>query len=150
MRDSGSDDDTNGNERLQQDDWHIQLFQVRFTTQRLNAMFARWANFSPTFWNWWFSIGVVVGGLTMVAGILVMFVAAFKIMALFGQALFTATSSPATPNNQLQRWTKRDLEPEQTADKQNEQLFLPMVRMIDTHSQALTGPIDHFLFRFPG
>jgi hypothetical protein len=93
-------------------------------------MFARWATFSPTFWNWWFSIGVVVGSLTMVAGILVMFVAAFKIIALFGQVVFT--SSPAPPNNQLQRWAKRDLEPEQTADKQNEQLFLPMVRAIDT------------------
>ncbi|CAO3586227.1 unnamed protein product [Absidia cylindrospora] len=65
----------------------------------------------------------------MIAGILVMVVAAFKILALFGQVLMSVSSSPTNSNNQnnqLQRFVKRDVEPEQV-DQQNDQLFLPMV-----------------------
>ncbi|KAI8343477.1 hypothetical protein BC941DRAFT_388608 [Chlamydoabsidia padenii] len=137
------DNTDNTNERQQQqDEWHIQLFQVRFTTQRLNATFARWAKVFPTFWNWWFSIGVVVGGLTMVAGILVMVVAAFKILTLFGHGLFSAftisnndKNNTNNTNNQLQRWAKRDIEPEQP-QQQNDPLFLPMI-------PGVTLPLSH-------
>ncbi|ORZ16352.1 hypothetical protein BCR42DRAFT_414874 [Absidia repens] len=136
--DHGSDDNTKGDNDKAQDEWHIQLFQVRFTTQRLNSLFGRWARLCPTFWDWWFSIGVVVGGLTMIAGILVMVVAAFKILALFGQVLMSISSSPtnsSNPNNQLQRFVKRDVEPEQV-DQQNDQLFLPMI-------PGVTLPLSH-------
>ncbi|KAI8093424.1 uncharacterized protein BX664DRAFT_107027 [Halteromyces radiatus] len=109
------------------DEWHIQLFQIRFTTQRLNSLFGRWARLCPTFWKWWFSLGVIVGAIAMISGILIMIIAAFQILNVIAQALFTtlSTTNNNNNNNNYQRWVKRDIEPEQV-EEQNDQLFLPM------------------------
>ncbi|KAI9304826.1 hypothetical protein BJ944DRAFT_79154 [Cunninghamella echinulata] len=113
------------------DEWFIHLFQVRYTTQRMNNLFGKWARLFPNFWHIWFSMGVIIGGLTMVIGIIVMLVAALKIVFFIGTTLFALSQSTTTTNNQLQPYVKRDImmeaqEVEEVMEDDNNQLFLPM------------------------
>ncbi|CAO3613921.1 unnamed protein product [Cunninghamella blakesleeana] len=128
------------------DEWFIHLFQVRYTTQRMNNLFSKWARLFPNFWSIWFSLGVIVGALTMIVGILVMLVAAIKILFLMGTTLFSAfqTSSSPNSNNQLQPYFKRDTMMESQEEitemddvnNNNNQLFLPMI-------PGVTLPMSH-------
>lgn len=108
-------------------EWHIKLFRVRFTTRRLNPMFERLAKLCPTFWHWWFSLGVVVGGLMMIVNILVLVGAAFKTLTMLGSLLHASLSATNDINDQqMQQWTKRYIEHEDM-EHQNEHIFLSMV-----------------------
>lgn len=84
-------------------------------------------------------MGVIIGGFTMVIGIIVMLVAALKIVFFIGTTLFALSqSTTTTTNNQLQPYVKRDImmeaqEVEEVMEDDNNQLFLPMVSFIELY-----------------
>lgn len=99
---------------LERDQWSIKLFQVKYTTQRLNSFFYRLNNFAPWFWKVWFHVGAIVASITMLVGMVVIVFAGFKIISSLKHLNLTTTSH-----------AKRDLIEPENGD---EQVFLPMVR----------------------
>lgn len=90
---------------IERDQWSIQLFQVKYTTQRLNPFFYRLTDLAPRFWKVWFHLGAIAASITMIVGMIVIAFAALKILSSFN------TSS----THAKREWTDK------------EQVFLPMV-----------------------
>lgn len=95
-------------EPLERDQWSIKLFQVKYTTQRLNKLFSKITLWAPRFWRVWFTLGVVAASVLMVVGMGVILYAGIKIISSLGQIVKPSTHE------------KRDL-------GQDDQVFLPMV-----------------------
>jgi len=108
--------DDNSKEPQQRDQWEIKLFQVKYTTQRLNNLFSKLTRLSPTFWNMWFTCGVIAASILIVVGMVVILFAAVKILASAKQILM-----PSQTNNTNLR--KRGIE----GVDEDDQVFLPMV-----------------------
>ena len=104
---------------LERDQWSIKLFQVKYTTQRLNKFFHYLTKLAPNFWNYWFAIGVLVSAVTMFVGMGVIVYAGTKILYSFS----TVFSSSHTNG-----FSKRGLDQGQGDD----QVFLPMVKYVYT------------------
>lgn len=98
-------------EPLERDQWSIKLFQVKYTTQRLNKLFSKITLYAPRFWRVWFTLGVVAASVLMVVGMGVILFAGIKIISSLGQIM-----TPASSNHK-----KRDI-------GQDDQVFLPMVK----------------------
>ncbi|KAG0810738.1 hypothetical protein G6F26_001535 [Rhizopus arrhizus] len=107
---------------LERDQWSIKLFQVKYTTQRLNSFFYRLNNFAPWFWKVWFHVGAIVASITMLVGMVVIVFAGFKIISSLKHLNLTTTSH-----------AKRDLIEPENGD---EQVFLPMI-------PGVTLPMSH-------
>lgn len=101
-------------QQTEEDQWHVSLFQVRYTTQKCNGIFARISKAAPRFWHAWFSIGAVVGVLVMAVGLFVIGYAALKIVNDLVHALIASARTT--------RHVKRAIQTEN-----DEQVFLPMV-----------------------
>ncbi|KAG0177923.1 hypothetical protein DFQ28_005282 [Apophysomyces sp. BC1034] len=105
---------------IEKDQWHIKLFNVRYTTQRCNQFFNSLTKAAPRFWQIWFTLGALAAIFIMVAGVMVITIAAFKILSAFRHAL-----SPTIPHQKV----KRSLE-------EDDQVFLPMI-------PGVTLPMSH-------
>lgn len=105
---------------IEQDQWSIKLFQVKYTTQRLNRFFASLTQFAPNFWRVWFSLGVLTAVVLMVVGMGVIVYAGFKILSSFGGHVFSSSNSSEGGG----RLSKRGFEEGQETE---DQVFLPMV-----------------------
>ncbi|KAG1474066.1 hypothetical protein G6F56_000576 [Rhizopus delemar] len=99
---------------IERDQWSIQLFQVKYTTQRLNPFFYRLTDLAPRFWKVWFHLGAIAASITMIVGMIVIAFAALKILSSFN------TSS----THAKREWTDK------------EQVFLPMI-------PGVTLPMSH-------
>ncbi|KAI8070679.1 hypothetical protein BC940DRAFT_331517 [Gongronella butleri] len=115
---------------LPQDEWAIKVFQVRYTTHRLNHAFAACARLAPRFWNAWFALGVVVAAITMIVSIGIMLFAAAKMLLVIGRAV----RAPSPPDT-IHRLAKRDL----PASSSDDPLFLPMI-------PGVTLPVSHIAY----
>jgi S2P endopeptidase len=104
---------------VEPDQWSIKLFQVKYTTQRLNRVFNSLTQFAPKFWRIWFTLGVITASVLMVVGMGVILYAGVKILSSFGHVFFGSSSDNS-------RHTKRGLEAEQGGE--DDQVFLPMVK----------------------
>lgn len=105
--------DESSSEHIERDQWSIKLFQVKYTTQRLNKLFASLTKFSPTFWNIWFALGVMTASILMIVGMGVILYAGMKIVSSLGNIVWPANTS---------RHYKRGL-----GQQDDDQVFLPMV-----------------------
>ncbi|GAA5797146.1 hypothetical protein HPULCUR_002525 [Helicostylum pulchrum] len=106
-------------EPLERDQWSIKLFQVKYTTQRLNKFFSRITHWAPNFWRIWFDLGVIAASVLMVVGMGVILYAGVKILYSLGQVIW-----PASVNH-----VKRGL-------AEDDQVFLPMI-------PGVTLPMSH-------
>jgi S2P endopeptidase len=109
----------NDKEPQMRDQWEIKLFQVKYTTQRLNNLFSNLTKLSPTFWNIWFTCGVIAASITIIVGMIVILFAATKILSSAKQIFISSNN-----NNNNNNLMKRGLE---GADE-DDQVFLPMVK----------------------
>lgn len=105
----------NDKEPQMRDQWEIKLFQVKYTTQRLNNLFGDLTKLSPTFWNIWFTCGVIAASILIIVGMIVILFAATKILSSAKQIFI-----PSNNNNLM----KRGLE----GVDEDDQVFLPMVK----------------------
>ncbi|CEP08682.1 hypothetical protein [Parasitella parasitica] len=106
------------------DQWEIKLFQVKYTTQRLNSLFNQLTRLSPAFWNVWFTFGVIAASALIIVGSFVIVFAATKILA-SAKHIFVP---PSNKSNLM----KRDLE----GVGEEDQVFLPMI-------PGVTLPMSH-------
>lgn len=110
-------DESSSSEHIEKDQWSIKLFQVKYTTQRLNKLFASLTKFAPNFWNIWFGLGVITASILMVVGMGVILYAGIKILSSLQSIIWTPSDN---------RHVKRDFA---GGGQDDEQVFLPMVRI---------------------
>ncbi|ORX54473.1 hypothetical protein DM01DRAFT_1335618 [Hesseltinella vesiculosa] len=108
------------------DEWTVRLFQVRYTTQRLNGLFSSCARLCPAFWHVWFSLGALVACLAMIVSVAIMLIAAVKMIIAFHRLLLAQDSSS-------HRLMKRE---EPVTASSDDPLFLPMI-------PGVTLPMSH-------
>ncbi|OAD08868.1 hypothetical protein MUCCIDRAFT_76257 [Mucor lusitanicus CBS 277.49] len=118
--------DDNSKEPQQRDQWEIKLFQVKYTTQRLNNLFGKLTRLSPSFWNMWFTCGVIAASILIFVGMVVILFAAVKILASAKQIIMP--SQPINSSN----LRKRGIE----GVDEDDQVFLPMI-------PGVTLPMSH-------
>jgi S2P endopeptidase len=99
---------------IEKDQWSIKLFQIKYTTQRLNSFFKNLTKLAPAFWKVWFTLGVITASVLMVVGMVVIVFAGFKILSSLNHAIF--------PSNTGNSHSKRGLD-----NQEDDQVFLPMV-----------------------
>jgi S2P endopeptidase len=104
----------NESTNVEKDQWSIKLFQIKYTTQRLNSFFKNLTKLAPAFWKVWFTLGVITASVLMVVGMVVIVFAGFKILSSLNHAIF--------PSNTDNRHSKRALD-----SQEDDQVFLPMV-----------------------
>lgn len=95
------------------DQWSINLFQIKYTTQKCNNLFQRLAHAAPRFWQIWFSIGTIVALAVMAVGLVVIAYAAWRIIAVLWYALRPNTTTTDTSNaiiSSPNRFAKRAFE----------------------------------------
>ncbi|KAI8983734.1 hypothetical protein BDB01DRAFT_789916 [Pilobolus umbonatus] len=109
---------------MERDHWSIKLFQVKYTTQKFNRWFSRIYKLAPTFWNLWFSLGVIAATLTMVVGTVVIIMAGNKILGSISEFIFATQHSNS--------FSKREI----IQQSSNDQVFLPMI-------PGVTLPMSH-------
>ncbi|KAI8988605.1 hypothetical protein BDF20DRAFT_856656 [Mycotypha africana] len=112
---------------IQRDQWSIKLFQVKYTTQRLNGFFHYLTTLAPKFWKVWFTCGAVIASFLMAVGIAVILFAAAKILYTLGHAI---VPSAQAQNGDTLRKRSLDMEID------DEQVFLPMI-------PGVTLPMSH-------
>lgn len=100
---------------VERDQWSIKLFQVKYTTHRLNSFFQRLTQLAPWFWKAWFHIGALAASVTMVVGMAVIVYAGLKILSSLTRIVSVDQS----------QHVKRELVEPNNGD---EQVFLPMVK----------------------
>ncbi|KAF7721831.1 hypothetical protein EC973_004094 [Apophysomyces ossiformis] len=106
---------------IEQDQWHIKLFHVRYTTQRCNQLFNKMTKAAPRFWQIWFTLGALAAVFIMVAGVIVISMAALKILASIRHIL-----NPPISHQRVKR----------SMDEEDDQVFLPMI-------PGVTLPMSH-------
>lgn len=116
-------DESSSSEHIEKDQWSIKLFQVKYTTQRLNKLFASLTKFAPNFWNIWFGLGVITASILMVVGMGVILYAGIKILSSLQSLVWTSS------DNSSSRHAKRAFEGSGGGGQDDEQVFLPMVRL---------------------
>ncbi|CAG8557475.1 2958_t:CDS:2 [Acaulospora morrowiae] len=114
-------------------------FNVRFWTNVLNPRFESLANRTPKFWRIWFDVGVFVGLLTMIAGIIIMTVAGWRLLVeLFGVYWKVETEFPEVQTKFVKRGFEDENSVQHEKDKSN-QVFVPVI-------PGITLPISHFAY----
>lgn len=101
---------------IEKDQWSIKLFQVKYTTQRLNKFFKNLTKLAPAFWKVWFTMGVITASVLMVVGMVVIVFAGFKILSSLNNIIFPSNTDMSN------RLSKRSLD-----NQEDDQVFLPMV-----------------------
>lgn len=120
---------------LERDEWSIKLFQIKYTTQRLNKFFSKLTTLSPSFWKIWFTCGVLAAGVLMIVGSVVIVFASFKILSSLGQIVWPSQHS---------NLSKRGLD-----SQGDDQVFLPMVMKTKTKTKKKrTEPFFFFICRY--
>ncbi|KAI7906075.1 uncharacterized protein BX663DRAFT_498691 [Cokeromyces recurvatus] len=121
-------DQRNTSTLLERDHWSIKLFQIKYTTQRLNKLFNYLTTIAPTFWKIWFTVGVVVAAFLMIAGFFIILFAAIKIISSLAGHLFSSSNSS--------HYVKRSFENTARTINNDDQVFLPMI-------PGITLPMSH-------
>jgi hypothetical protein len=100
----------------------VKLFHIRYHTNRFNQYFYRLAMAAPKFWDIWFNLGVVFGGIAMIVGIITMFYAATQLLFSVGSILSRA--QPAVHTGNLRKRDDTTFFQQKPAE---DQVLLPMV-----------------------